>query len=192
MKTEASQKVAKEMMTVDQERRSALRKIAVGVGVLAGIAVLPERWTSPIIGQITLPAHAQTSGIRGIFATTAFGRLGSAEMHKPENSIVEAVGNFLVTNAQATSAPIGPNFVCVSLAGNTANVVLGWIDAIALSGTYTGSGTVSGGATVSAGIYTFNVAFISTSATSVSVEITASGYLGNFTLTPTSSCSSFT
>ncbi len=44
------------------ERRKALKNIAVGVGALAGISMLPERWSRPIIGQITIPAHAQTSG----------------------------------------------------------------------------------------------------------------------------------
>lgn len=46
----------------DEGRRSALKKIAAGAGFLAGCAVLPERWTQPIIGQIVLPAHAGTSG----------------------------------------------------------------------------------------------------------------------------------
>ena len=45
----------------DQSRRSALKKIAVGVGVLAGYNVLPDKWTKPIVGQIALPAHAATS-----------------------------------------------------------------------------------------------------------------------------------
>lgn len=45
-----------------QERRSALKKLGIGVGVLAGISVLPEKWTQPIVGEIVLPAHAQTSG----------------------------------------------------------------------------------------------------------------------------------
>ena len=49
-------------MPVDQGRRSAMRKIAISVGVLASISVLPEQWTRPIIGQIVLPAHAGTSG----------------------------------------------------------------------------------------------------------------------------------
>jgi hypothetical protein len=42
-------------------RRQALSKIGLGVGVLAGISVLPEQWTKPIIGQIVLPAHAVCS-----------------------------------------------------------------------------------------------------------------------------------
>jgi hypothetical protein len=45
----------------DQNRRKAIKKIAVGVGVVAGCSVLPEKWTKPIIGQIVLPAHAETS-----------------------------------------------------------------------------------------------------------------------------------
>ncbi len=43
-------------------RRKAIKKMAVGVSVLTGCAVLPEKWTRPIVGQITLPAHAETSG----------------------------------------------------------------------------------------------------------------------------------
>ena len=44
------------------DRRSAIKKIAVGVGVLAGYSALPEKWVQPIVGQFVLPAHAQTSG----------------------------------------------------------------------------------------------------------------------------------
>jgi hypothetical protein len=47
---------------VNEQRRSVLKKMAVGAGVLAGFAALPERWTTPIVGQIVLPAHAGTSG----------------------------------------------------------------------------------------------------------------------------------
>ena len=52
----------KSTLPVDQGRRNAMQKIAISVGVLAGISVLPEQWTRPIIGQIVLPAHAGTSG----------------------------------------------------------------------------------------------------------------------------------
>ncbi len=47
---------------VDQGRRNAMRKIAVGMGVLATYSILPDQWTKPIIGQVVLPAHAATSG----------------------------------------------------------------------------------------------------------------------------------
>ena len=49
-------------LSVDAGRRKALRKITVGLGVLAGYSLLPTQWTKPIIGQIVLPAHAATSG----------------------------------------------------------------------------------------------------------------------------------
>ena len=44
-----------------RERRTAMKKIAVGAGALAGISSLPDKWTKPIVGSIVLPAHAQTS-----------------------------------------------------------------------------------------------------------------------------------
>ncbi len=47
---------------VNKERRSVLRKLAVGTAVLAGCSVLPEKWTTPLVEFGTLPAHATTSG----------------------------------------------------------------------------------------------------------------------------------
>lgn len=44
-------------------RRTALRKLLVGVGALTAYQVLPTKWTKPIIDQIVLPAHAGTSGV---------------------------------------------------------------------------------------------------------------------------------
>lgn len=54
----------------NRNRRKAIKKIAAGVGVLAASAVLPEQWTRPIVGQIILPAHAETSGAAGEAAPT--------------------------------------------------------------------------------------------------------------------------
>jgi len=45
----------------NQARRKAIKKIAVGVGVVAGYSALPEKWTKPVVGQMILPAHAETS-----------------------------------------------------------------------------------------------------------------------------------
>ena len=47
---------------INEERRSILRKLAVGTAVLAGCSVLPEKWTTPLVEFGTLPAHATTSG----------------------------------------------------------------------------------------------------------------------------------
>jgi len=49
-------------MPDSQGRRRAMKKIAAGVGVLAGCSVIPEQWVRPVVGQISLPAHAATSG----------------------------------------------------------------------------------------------------------------------------------
>lgn len=49
--------------TVSPDRRKALRKIAAGIGTLAGYSVLPEQWARPVIGHVVLPAHAETSGV---------------------------------------------------------------------------------------------------------------------------------
>ena len=45
-----------------RDRRNVMKKIAAGVGVLTSYSVLPAEWTRPIVGQIILPAHAETSG----------------------------------------------------------------------------------------------------------------------------------
>ncbi len=42
-------------------RRNTIKTLAYGVGALAGTTVLPDKWVTPIIQGIALPAHAQTS-----------------------------------------------------------------------------------------------------------------------------------
>ena len=42
-------------------RRKTIKTLAYGVGALAGSTVLPDKWVTPIIQGIALPAHAQTS-----------------------------------------------------------------------------------------------------------------------------------
>lgn len=46
----------------NQERRTVIRKLAVGTAALAGCSLLPEKWTTPILEFGALPAHATTSG----------------------------------------------------------------------------------------------------------------------------------
>ncbi len=46
----------------DSDRRVALQKLAVGAAVLAGGAILPDKWTAPLVEFAVLPAHATTSG----------------------------------------------------------------------------------------------------------------------------------
>ncbi len=47
----------------NQARRKTIKKLVIGAGALAGYSMLPEQWTKPVIEQIILPAHAQTSGL---------------------------------------------------------------------------------------------------------------------------------
>lgn len=42
-------------------RRKTIKTLAYGVGTLAGTTVLPDKWVTPILQGIALPAHAQTS-----------------------------------------------------------------------------------------------------------------------------------
>lgn len=56
--------------TVSQTRRSALKKMLVGTGVAAGAAVLPDKWTKPVVDRILVPAHAQTSTTTTTTTTT--------------------------------------------------------------------------------------------------------------------------
>lgn len=43
-------------------RRKAVKQIVSGISALAAYNMLPVRWEKPIIEQVFLPAHAQTSG----------------------------------------------------------------------------------------------------------------------------------
>ena len=46
---------------LSQTRRSALKQMLVGTGVAAGAAVLPDKWSKPMVDKVLVPAHAQTS-----------------------------------------------------------------------------------------------------------------------------------
>jgi len=45
------------------ERRTALKKIAVGAAAVAGYSILPDKWTAPLVEFGALPAHATTSTV---------------------------------------------------------------------------------------------------------------------------------
>jgi hypothetical protein len=44
-----------------RERRTVIRKLAVGSAAIAGCSLLPTKWTAPLVEFGSLPAHAQTS-----------------------------------------------------------------------------------------------------------------------------------
>ncbi len=47
---------------IDRDRRSVLRKMAVGAVAVAGCSMIPQTWTTPLAEFAVLPAHAATSG----------------------------------------------------------------------------------------------------------------------------------
>lgn len=46
---------------VTVSRRNILKTFSAGSGVVAAGSVLPEAWVKPIVNQVVLPAHAQTT-----------------------------------------------------------------------------------------------------------------------------------
>lgn len=74
----------------NKNRRKALKKMAAGLGILTGCAMLPEKWTRPMVGQIILPAHAATSG----------------EVEEPAES-TEATGEYNTTEVYSLSSFAG-------------------------------------------------------------------------------------
>ena len=78
-------------------RRKTLKTLAAGAGALAGSTVMPDRWITPIIQGIALPAHAQTSAPAGVFCSPA--QLTLLEGHSGTDTMtVEATG--CLTSAQ--------------------------------------------------------------------------------------------
>ena len=46
-----------------EDRRSKLKQILTGGGVIAGGAAIPNQWSRAVVESVVLPAHAQTTGI---------------------------------------------------------------------------------------------------------------------------------
>lgn len=43
-------------------RRKLLKTLAAGGGVFVGTKAIPEKWTTPVVDSVLMPAHAQLSG----------------------------------------------------------------------------------------------------------------------------------
>ncbi|MFT5112664.1 MAG: hypothetical protein ACI8P9_001991 [Parasphingorhabdus sp.] len=46
-----------------EDRRSKLKQILAGGGVIAGGTAIPKQWSRAVVESVVLPAHAQTTGI---------------------------------------------------------------------------------------------------------------------------------
>ncbi len=102
----------------NQARRKTIKKLAIGASALASYSMLPEKWTKPLIEQIVLPAHAQTSGItlvNPLTLTLLSGTQGSTIVSvrvsgavfppTPNLSIFLQVGGALGGNTAASPVP---------------------------------------------------------------------------------------
>ena len=54
-----------------EDRRKVLQKILIGGGIAAGSAMLPDKWTKPVVDAIIAPAHAQMMSTTAAPTTTA-------------------------------------------------------------------------------------------------------------------------
>jgi len=138
----------------DRSRRSALKKLLIAAGVLTGYQVLPKQWTRPIIEQVVLPAHAQTSGV---------------SLTDPCESVTLVSGN----QSSPTVIIKVQGYIIPAIAGVTIN-----ISATVSGGT--GGTTPTSTTTNNNGKYSINmVVHGGPGITAVSVEITAVGAIGS-------------
>lgn len=61
-KENMQQEITKENVIQNPSRRKMVKTIIIGAGTIAAYHTLPTKWSTPIIDQICLPAHAATSG----------------------------------------------------------------------------------------------------------------------------------
>lgn len=89
--------VTGKIVTIEnRSRRRAVKTLVGGVSALAAYHTLPVNWSTPIIEQVFLPAHAQTSGIApptdppsgGVTASYEFVYLGLVDGHYSLSLIV--------------------------------------------------------------------------------------------------------
>ncbi|MCI5207646.1 MAG: hypothetical protein D3910_02370 [Candidatus Electrothrix sp. ATG2] len=70
-------------------RRTIVKAIVGGVTAVAAFHSMPSQWSTPIIEQVLLPAHAQTSG--GVTATYQY---MASNTHSEEESVKVVISNF--------------------------------------------------------------------------------------------------
>lgn len=76
----------------NQGRRKTIKKIAVSAAALAGYSVLPQRWTTPVIDVMALPAHAQGSGPAGMTGNYQLNQVKLNVLSGDQSSSVVTVG----------------------------------------------------------------------------------------------------
>jgi hypothetical protein len=95
-------------------RRRLLQTLAVG-GVAGAARVLPEQWVKPVVDVVTLPAHAQATGL-----AVGGGGGSTAPAGPASQSMTDKVLDFFVEKAEAAPACAidAPSDVCVEISDN--------------------------------------------------------------------------
>jgi len=118
----------------DNMRRRALKSTLLVGGIVGSSTALPAKWTRPIIDNVILPSHAQTT-------TPAAANLGTEEKPEPtptinyfydntntdlvssppgaRRNIAERVLETMIPSASAIQAAVTRYYICMAITGNT-------------------------------------------------------------------------
>ena len=107
--------------TASPARRRLLRVLAGAGGVVATGALLPEKWTQPLVNRVLVPAHAQAPAI-----SYSGGSSGSGPGPAAREGLGHRILNAVIPPANAADGPNGflqsPINVCIDGAGATRTV----------------------------------------------------------------------
>ena len=113
----------------DKNRRKVIKSIVCGLTVFTVYNVLPNKWRTPIIEQVFLPAHAATSGVGvpGVIVSGIYGGSGSINLTSidkisPPNGLIAkvgtSIGDFFVSEVRADDV-LSNIDCCSSVEGET-------------------------------------------------------------------------
>lgn len=104
--------------TASPARRRLLRVLAGAGGVVATGALLPEKWTQPLVNRVLVPAHAQATALSYSGGSSGFGP-GPA----PREGLGQRIMNAVIPPANAgQGSEQSPINVCIDGAGGSRTV----------------------------------------------------------------------
>jgi|GEM_PF-2097542 hypothetical protein len=92
-----------------EDRRKVLQKILIGGGIAAGSAMLPDKWTRPVVDEIVAPAHAQRSTTSAP-TTTKKENTGSRRRGITRSFILSVISNAHFDKERKQSKQMWPKF----------------------------------------------------------------------------------
>ena len=103
-------------------RRRLLKALAGAGGVFATGALLPERWTRPVVESIIVPAHAQATGVLAqSYAGSNFAPPGPAPASR---ALGKRLLNTIIPAASAGENGESPVTVCLDLSADSVEVLI--------------------------------------------------------------------